>query len=210
MFLVLGLGNPGNRYEKTRHNVGFLVAERLAERCGGACTRSQGGALIDKVLVGREPVVIAKPQSFMNRSGGPAVALRGFYKVDNPHIVVVHDDLNLSFGTVRLKRGGGHGGHNGLRDIQAQFGASDFLRVRVGISRPAPGRETASYVLGAWSAQEIAEQDDVVDAAVAAVEAVVREGVDVAMNSVNRRESTESPSEDVTLRSSNDFQIAFA
>ena len=148
MQLVVGLGNPGRRYASTRHNVGFLVVDRLASRWAGSCDRKQLGALVDKVRIGSSDVVLAKPQTFMNLSGQAVASLRGFYKpasVDD--ILVVHDELDLEFGTVRLKRGGGHGGHNGLRDIQARLGTNDFVRVRVGIGRPPEGWDTADYVL---------------------------------------------------------------
>lgn len=185
--LVLGLGNPGLRYLNTRHNIGFLVADALARRAFVGLDKSQGGALVAKARLADTPVVIGKPQDFMNRSGGSAQALSAFYKVAPPEVIVVHDDLDLSFGDVRLKSGGGHGGHNGLRDIIAKLGSADFVRVRVGIGRPPPQWNTADYVLGGWSAEELTSLDVVVLEAVDAVEAVLREGVQRAMNSVNAR-----------------------
>lgn len=186
MHLVLGLGNPGRRYEETRHNAGFLVVDRLAERWNGPCDTKQLGALVGKVRVGSEAAVLAKPQSFMNLSGQPAVSLRGYYKVDNAHVVVVHDDVDLDFGDVRVKTGGGHGGHNGLRDLNQKIG-SDYVRVRFGVSRPPPEWDTADYVLGKWTAVEASELDEVVDRAADAVEAVLRDGATAAMNAFNVR-----------------------
>ena len=186
MHLVLGLGNPGNRYRSTRHNVGFLVADRLASRAGSRIERKQFGALVGKAQVAGQAAMLAKPQSFMNVSGQPAVSLRGYYKLANDHVVVVHDDLDIDFGLVRVKRGGGHGGHNGLRDISARMG-QDYTRVRVGISRPPAGWNTADYVLGRWTDAQAGGLDQVVDLAADAVESVVVDGVSLAMNRFNAR-----------------------
>lgn len=191
---MLGLGNPGRQYDRTRHNVGFLVVDRLAERCGERVDKKQLGALVGSVRLGGRPVVLAKPQSFMNLSGQPAASLRGFYKLTNEAVLAVHDDMDLPFGQVRLKRGGGHGGHNGLRDLQQRLGGNDFLRVRVGVSRPPQGWDAADYVLARWSASEEAELPAIVDVAADAVEAVARDGLDVAMNQINVRPgATASP-----------------
>ena len=187
MHLVLGLGNPGRRYARTRHNAGFLVVDRLAERWNETCEDKQLGALVGRIRLGSESAVLAKPQSFMNLSGQPAASLRGYYKVDNDRVVVVHDDVDIPFGDVRVKSGGGHGGHNGLRDLNKRLG-NDYIRVRFGVSRPPPSWDTADYVLGKWSSEEEAALDDVVDRAADAVERVVREGATAAMNEFNRRD----------------------
>lgn len=186
MFLVIGLGNPGRRYEKTRHNAGFLVVDRLATRAGVSCDRAQLGALVSRQPIVGQDVVLAKPQSFMNLSGQPGASLRGFYKVETSEVIVVHDDLDIPFGEVRLKVGGGHGGHNGLRDLNEKIGAG-YVRVRFGVSRPPEGWDTADYVLTAWSGRELETLDAVLDKAADAVEAVLRDGVARAMNSVNTR-----------------------
>ena len=193
MILVLGLGNPGRRYVNTRHNVGFLVVDRLAGRQGCSITRNQLGAQVETVGLGTERAILAKPQSFMNLSGQVAASLRGYYKVENDAIVVVHDDVDLPFGDVRLKVGGGHGGHNGLRDLKAKLGREGFVRVRVGVSRPPPGWDTADYVLGQWTAAEAADLDSVVDAAADAVTLVAEQGVVAAMNRVNVRRGATDP-----------------
>lgn len=186
MFLVVGLGNPGSRYLATRHNVGFLVLDQLARRSAASIDRPSHGAVTTKAQVGGQPVLLAKPQQFMNRSGGPVGQLASFYKVSAEQIVVVHDDLDLDFGAVRVKVGGGHGGHNGLRDLNQRLG-NGYLRVRVGISRPPPGWDPANYVLAGWTDDESAQLEEVVHAAADAVEAVVREGAAAAMNRINER-----------------------
>ena len=197
MHLVLGLGNPGARYERTRHNAGFLVVDRLADRHRGRSHSSarpsavlewkkQHGALVDTVRFADREVVLAKPQSFMNLSGQVGASLRGWYKVENDDVVVVHDDVDLPFGDVRVKKGGGHGGHNGLRDLVAKLGSGDFVRVRFGVGRPAAGWDTADYVLATWTAEEEARVPEIVDLAADAVERVVAEGPERAMNQINR------------------------
>lgn len=186
MVLVVGLGNPGRKHEGTRHNVGFLVVDRLASRSGDTVTTKQFGALTGKALVGGQRLVLAKPQGYMNRSGQPAISLRGYYKLDNSSVVVVHDDLDLPFGEVRAKQGGGHGGHNGLRDLTRAMQGS-YLRVRVGIGRPPEGWDSADYVLGKWTGSEQDSLDQLVDRAADAVEAIVRDGIDAAMNQFNVR-----------------------
>jgi peptidyl-tRNA hydrolase, PTH1 family len=187
MHLVLGLGNPGAKYKRTRHNAGFLVVDRLADRWGARLDRAQFGALVDRARMGSTDAVLAKPQKFMNLSGQAATSLRGYYKVDPTDVVVVHDDVDIPFGDVRVKAGGGHGGHNGLRDIQAKMGTNDFVRVRFGVSRPPPGWETANYVLGNWHNDETEQLDELVDRAADAVEAVLRDGTKRAMNIINAR-----------------------
>jgi PTH1 family peptidyl-tRNA hydrolase len=210
--LVLGLGNPGRRYEQTRHNAGFLVVDRLAERAGAAVDRRQLGALVANLQLdgqagaegprvsplrgplGPHPVVLAKPQSFMNLSGQPAASLRGFYKVPLEQVIVVHDDVDLPFGDVRVKLGGGHGGHNGLRDLAGKLGGG-FLRVRFGVGRPPEGWNTADYVLGSFTSDEQPALPEIVDVAADAVSMVVAQGVTAAMNRFNTRRPPEPASD---------------
>ncbi|MCB9758841.1 MAG: aminoacyl-tRNA hydrolase [Alphaproteobacteria bacterium] len=187
MWFIVGLGNPGRKYEETRHNAGFLVVDRLAERWGISCDRSQLGALVGDGQVRGERAVLAKPQSYMNRSGQPTRSLLGFYKQGTDRLVVVHDEVDLPFGTIRVKRGGGHGGHNGLRDLNTHLPDSGYARVRVGVSRPPEGWDTADYVLGKWSPAQRDGLSDCVDRATDAVEAILTEGLTAAMNTYNIR-----------------------
>lgn len=187
MHLVVGLGNPGRRYAQTRHNAGFHVVDRLAERWGARVERKQFGALVDSVRIGSAVAVLAEPQTFMNRSGQAVASLKGFYKLEPGDIVVVHDEVDLDFGVVKLKEGGGHGGHNGLRDIQAKLGNNHFVRVRVGVGRPPQGWDTADWVLGKFTSDELSELPDIVDRAADAVELVLKEGAAKAMTEVNAR-----------------------
>jgi PTH1 family peptidyl-tRNA hydrolase len=199
--MVVGLGNPGRRYESTRHNVGFLVVDELARRWGiNPDAKKQFGALVGDGSVGKTRTLLCRPQNFMNRSGQPARSVAGYYSVEPDAVVAIHDDLDLPYGTVRCKRGGGHGGHNGLRDMISHMG-KDFLRVRCGVGRPPEGWETAAYVLGKWSTDEKAGLEPFVGEAADAVESVLDQGIEKAMNTFNARDQsgrgqvdTESPS----------------
>ncbi|GGL45176.1 aminoacyl-tRNA hydrolase [Nocardia jinanensis] len=181
--LVVGLGNPGPAYERTRHNVGFLVADSLAERVGGRFTahKKSGADLLQARLDGRQ-VLIAKPRSFMNLSGRPVAALARFFSVPPTEVVVVHDELDLPFGEIRLKRGGGEGGHNGLRSVSGALTTKDYLRTRIGIGRPPGRQDPADFVLKPFSPAERKEVPTVVEQAADAVELLLRVGLETAQN----------------------------
>lgn len=182
-WLVVGLGNPGPTYAGNRHNVGFMVADELARRAAGRfAAHRRGRAEVCEARLGGERVVLAKPRSYMNESGGPVKALADYYKVGLPRIAVVHDELDIPFGAVRLKTGGGDGGHNGLRSLRSALGGGDFHRVRVGIGRP-PGRmDPAAFVLRDFTATERKELPFLVDRAADAVEALLQHGLEAAQN----------------------------
>jgi len=181
-WLVVGLGNPGPGYAATRHNAGFMVADLLAERMRGRFKAHRGSADVVEGRIAGVRVVLGKPKSFMNLSGGPAVALRDFFKVPLEQIVVVHDELDLPFGTVRLKRGGGDNGHNGLRSITKSLGTREYLRIRFGIGRPPGRQDPADFVLKPCSSVENKELPFQVDRAADAVEALVTESLEAAQN----------------------------
>jgi peptidyl-tRNA hydrolase, PTH1 family len=183
--LVVGLGNPGPRYAGTRHNVGFLVVDLLAERMGGRFKAHRGRADVVEGRLAGVPAVLAKPRSYMNESGGPIVAVSRFYKVPVDRLTIVHDDLDLPFGTLRLKRGGGDGGHNGLRSATAALGSREYARVRFGIGRPPGRQDPADYVLRDFSAAERKELGYLVDRAADAVEALLADGLESAQNKFN-------------------------
>lgn len=208
MFFVAGLGNPGRKYQDTRHNAGFLVVDRLAERWGIDCSKKQFNALVGDGMIRNERAVLAKPQSFMNRSGHPLRSLLGFYKAGVEQLVVVHDEMDIPFGELKLKRGGGHGGHNGLRDTQKHFGSGNYLRVRFGVGRPPQGWDPADYVLGKWSATERDELDAAVDRAADAVEALLRDGLELAMNTFHVRTKPASRQTSESFESLNPALVA--
>jgi peptidyl-tRNA hydrolase, PTH1 family len=181
-WLIAGLGNPGSEYEGNRHNCGFMVADVLAARMRAPFKRDRSRARVATGRLAGCPVTLAKPQSFMNLSGRPVAALRTFYKVPADHIVVIHDELDIPFGAIRLKQGGGDNGHNGLRSVTAALGTRDYLRVRVGIGRP-PGRmDPADFVLHDFSAAERKALPEVLERCADAVEILMQRGLAVAQN----------------------------
>ncbi|MDQ1742356.1 MAG: peptidyl-tRNA hydrolase, family [Pseudonocardiales bacterium] len=181
-YLIVGLGNPGPRYAGTRHNAGFGVADELAVRIGQPFKAHKARADVVEGRLAGQPVVLAKPRSYMNESGGPIVAVSRFYKVDVARIVVVHDELDLPFGALRLKRGGGEGGHNGLKSTSAALGSKDYLRVRFGIGRPPGRQDPADYVLREFAAAERKELAFLFDRAADAVEALRTKRLEPAQN----------------------------
>jgi peptidyl-tRNA hydrolase, PTH1 family len=189
MMFVAGLGNPGSKYEGTRHNAGFLVVDELVRRWGATLKSDRFGNLAGSAPIRGNKAVFAKPQKFMNLSGSPLRGLLGFYKGTVENLVVVHDEVDLPFGTLKIKLGGGHGGHNGLRDIHRHMGDNGYLRVRFGVGRPPAGWETADYVLGQWTNEEQAALGAAVDKAADAVETLVEKGLQAAMNQFHFRET---------------------
>jgi PTH1 family peptidyl-tRNA hydrolase len=189
MYLIVGLGNPGRAYEGNRHNVGFMTADdlRRAERMQDFKAKFSG--VWTRGEIGGAPVAILEPQTFMNLSGDSVQPAVAFLKVATSDVVVVHDELDLPFGDVRVKVGGGHAGHNGLRSIMGRLGSPDIVRVRIGIGRPPPGwrGEVADYVLHDFDASERAELPDVLARACDAVRRVVKEGASAAMNVINQK-----------------------
>lgn len=185
MRLIVGLGNPGARYERTRHNVGFDVVHRLADRHGVSLRDKRFKAVLGKGTVAGEPVVLACPQTWMNLSGDAIGPMVGWYKLAREDVVVIHDDLDLPHGVVKVKAGGGHGGHNGLRDLVKKLGGADFVRVRVGVGRPDGPMDPADWVLARWTPEQSASVPALVDAAADCVETVLQDGFREAMNRHN-------------------------
>ncbi len=184
-WLVVGLGNPGPAYAGNRHNVGFLVLDVLADRAGGKFKRHKSGADILEARVSGRRAVLAKPRSYMNSSGGPVAGVRRFFGVPAERLVVVHDDLDLDFGRLRVKCGGGDGGHNGLRSIRRSLSTGDYHRVRFGVGRP-PGRmPAADYVLRDFSAAERRDLGVELERAADAVEMLLADGLERAQNAFN-------------------------
>jgi PTH1 family peptidyl-tRNA hydrolase len=185
MFLIAGLGNPGRKYRDNRHNVGFHVVDHFAERHGLDFSRMQNDAFVASGTAAGRRVILAKPQTYMNRSGGPVSALQRFYKLPVEHVLIVYDDLDLPTGTIRVRPSGGSGGHNGMKDIIARLGSNEFPRVRVGIGRP-PGRmEPTDYVLQNFGDDERIIMAEAVDHAADAIETWLRDGVTLAMSRHN-------------------------
>jgi PTH1 family peptidyl-tRNA hydrolase len=181
-WLVVGLGNPGSTYAGTRHNAGYLVLDLLAERTGGRLRSHKSRTDTARVWLAGAAVVLGRSRSYMNTSGPPVAALRAFFKVDTSRMIVVHDELDIPFGAVRAKRGGGDNGHNGLRSLTAALGTREYLRVRFGIGRP-PGRmDPADFVLRDFTPAERRELPLFVDRAADAVEMLIADGLEATQN----------------------------
>lgn len=181
-WLVVGLGNPGPDYSRNRHNIGQMVLDDLASRVGGNFKSHKSRALIleGRLGIGGPRVILAKPQTYMNLSGGPVSALTKFFDIPADHVVAVHDEIDIPFNTIKLKAGGGEGGHNGLRDMSRALGTKDYFRVRVGVGRP-PGRmDTADYVLKNFPPAEAKELPFLIGDAADAVELLLTEGLTAA------------------------------
>lgn len=188
-WLIVGLGNPGAKYEATRHNVGQMAVDVLAERTGSRFSQHKTGARIAEARLrpGGPKLVLAKSNGFMNTSGGPVSALAKYFDVPAERVIVIHDELDLPFDTLKLKQGGGHGGHNGLRDIAKALGSPDFLRVRIGIGRPPGQQDAADYVLRPFASSERADLAVLLEDAADAAEALVEEGLTAAQQRFHGR-----------------------
>jgi peptidyl-tRNA hydrolase, PTH1 family len=183
--LVVGLGNPGDEFARTRHNVGAEVVETLARRHGGKLKKGKERALVDEVRVGGQRVALAIPLTYMNESGQSVRLLARRYGVEPEQIVIVHDELDLPVAALKVKSGGGLAGHNGLRSIKSHLHSDAFLRVRIGVSKPVSKEQGADHVLNKFSKRERTEVDVTIEQAADAVELIARDGVDAAMNQYN-------------------------
>jgi PTH1 family peptidyl-tRNA hydrolase len=184
LWLVVGLGNPGSEYARTRHNLGFMVVDQLADRTGGDTWKQKFGAELAEAKLGARKLLLCKPMEYMNVSGEVVGRVAAFWKVPPAQTVVVHDELDLPFGRLKLGAGGGAGGHNGVRSIISTFGP-DFNRVRIGIGKPPSKQQGAGHVLGGFSKDEGKELPFIVTEAREAVEAIISEGLLAAMNKFN-------------------------
>jgi PTH1 family peptidyl-tRNA hydrolase len=187
MFLVVGLGNPGRQYQGNRHNVGFMIVDQLAARAGSPAPRAKYGAELFEIALAGERAILCKPMEFMNVSGQAVRQIAGFHKIPAARTIVVHDELDVPFGRVKLGAGGGAGGHNGIRSIIAELGTPDFARVRVGIDRPPPEWKGADYVLANFTGAEQRDLPALIDLASDAIEDIVARGLMAAMNKFNTK-----------------------
>lgn len=187
MFIIAGLGNPTPEYEKTRHNVGFEVIKILADRFDIATDFIRHKAICGKGVIEGSKVMLAMPQTYMNRSGESVRELTDYYKIDvTTQLIVVYDDVNLDPGRIRIRAGGSAGGHNGMKDIISHLGTDEFIRVRVGVGEKPKGYDLADYVLGHFTVQERELMDGAFIDAAEAIVSIMRDGTDAAMNKYNR------------------------
>ncbi len=186
--LVVGLGNPGNKYEDTRHNAGFMVADKIAQDFKISFNKTKFDTVFGRGFIEDVDVLLAKPMAFMNRSGPPLQKLAHYFQIPGEDMLVIHDDIDLAFGRLKIKEKGGHGGHNGIRSIMDAFGGGDFSRLRIGVGRSAAGENVTDHVLGRFSAAKGEMVVRIISAARDAVVTVLGEGMKVGMNAFNRKD----------------------
>ncbi|MCB9637817.1 MAG: aminoacyl-tRNA hydrolase [Myxococcales bacterium] len=190
MWVIVGLGNPGTRYANDRHNIGFQVVEALGQRWHAPAAKSRFQALISQTTLDNEPALLVQPQTYMNLSGQAVAAICSFYQVTPEHVLVVHDELDLPFGQLRLKQGGGDGGHRGLRSISAELGSPKYTRLRFGIGRPDhEDLAVADFVLSPFSTEQKTELPALIEQSAEMLESCLREGLLKAMNLWNRKKA---------------------
>ena len=190
MYLIVGLGNPGRKYEKTRHNMGFDVIDCLVEKHGVPQSGVKFNAMFGKGIIGGERVILIKPLSFMNLSGGPVREMVNFFKIDpEKELIVIYDDIDLDPGQLRIRKQGSAGGHNGMKDIIRCLGTDRFVRVKVGVGARPQDWDLADYVLSRFSDADRKVIDEGIEQAADAVEMAVEKGVDIAMNQYNKKKS---------------------
>lgn len=182
-WLVVGLGNPGDKYENTRHNVGFMSAELFIKENNGSLQKRKMDALYGECNVGDKRVLVAEPQTFMNNSGRAVCALASFFKIPADRIIIISDDVSLDVGKIRIRRKGSHGGHNGLRDIFELLGTDDVKRIKIGVGKkPHPDYDLAAWVLGKFPKEETKNLNEAVLKSTKAIKEIITDGIDSAMN----------------------------
>lgn len=192
MYIIVGLGNPGKQYEHTRHNVGFEVIDRLAEKHDISMTERKHRAFCGKGLIGGRKAMLVKPQTFMNLSGESVKSAVDFYQIGTDELIVVYDDVSLSPGQLRIRRAGSAGGHNGIKNIIAQLGTQEFPRVKVGVGEKPERMDLADYVLSHFSKGEWEMMEEAFKEAADAVEVMIADGADAAMNRFNAKKNEQS------------------
>lgn len=196
MKVIAGLGNPGREYAQTKHNVGFLMVDALAAHLGVTEWREKYDAFIARARIGSEAVLLVKPQTYMNESGRAIAPLMNFYKLEADDLIVAHDDMDIPVGTIRIRKKGSSGGHNGIKSILAHLGDEHFARVRIGIGRPLPGWTVVNHVLAPFPPEDAAKVSEAIHYLVPAIECIVTEDVDKAMNRYNPKKEKKSKSKE--------------
>jgi peptidyl-tRNA hydrolase, PTH1 family len=188
MRLIVGLGNPGPRYENTRHNAGFMAVDRIAGEFGISVNKNKFDMRYGSGAVEGHDVMLAKPMAFMNRSGWPVQKLAAYYKIMSRDLMVIHDDIDLAFGRLKIKEKGGHGGHKGLKSIIHAIGEDEFVRLRIGVGRSEAGHNVSDHVLGPFLGDESKQLDSVLNRTRDAVVTILNEGISAGMNRFNKRD----------------------
>lgn len=198
MKIIVGLGNPGNEYAKTRHNVGFMLVDALAEHLNINLWKEKFNAQIAETRIGTERVLLVKPQTYMNNSGEAVGPLMRWYKVEPEDIIVAHDDMDIPAGAIRIRKKGSSGGHNGIKSLIAHIGSENFARVRMGVGRPLPGWTVVNHVLAPFPAEDKVEVDKAIAYLIPAVECIVKESLDLAMNKYNPKKQKKQKKQEQT------------
>lgn len=186
-FLVVGLGNPGLQYEKTRHNVGFMSADLLMKKEGGEFTKHKMDSHFGECEIGKKRILVMKPQTFMNNSGTAVSAVSKFYKIPIDQIIIISDDISLDVGKIRIRRKGSHGGHNGLKDIFQLLGTDNIMRIKIGVgAKPHPDYDLADWVLGKFPEEDEENLNTALENSVRAIEEIIKRGIDSAMNKYSK------------------------
>lgn len=186
MWLIVGLGNPGGEYKLTRHNIGFIAVDYLLQGLGNPPLKNQFKAEVAQIKLNDQPVIVCKPQTFMNLSGESVQTLMGFYKIPLDHLIVIHDDIDQPFDQMKIHKNRGHGGHNGIRSISGLLGSADYVRLKLGVGRPAnPNIPVAEYVLGKFNKEEFEKMPDFLNRGLDAIESILRDGVQKASTKFN-------------------------
>ncbi len=188
MKLIVGLGNPGRSYQDTRHNVGFMIADKIAGDFGISFSKKKFDTVYGRGLIEDNEILLVKPLAYMNRSGPPVQQLARYYRIQSKDMLVIHDDIDLAYGRLKIKEKGGHGGHNGIRSLIDAFGGGDFLRLRIGVGRSETGSDVTGHVLGKFSAQQIQFLDRIIKNARNAVVTILSHGTKVGMNLFNGKD----------------------
>lgn len=183
-WLIVGLGNPGKKYKANRHNIGFMAVDRLAHQHGISASKKEKRAIVGSGIIDGNPVILAKPQTFMNNSGDSVGPIANYYNIPSERVIVIHDELDIDFGSIRLRKKGGSGGHNGMKSIIQHIG-NEFPRIRLGIGRPPGKMPVVAYVLQDFKSNDDIEVDIMLDNAVKAATSIVTDGIDLAMNKYN-------------------------
>ena len=198
MKIIAGLGNPGSEYANTKHNVGFMFVDALADKLGIDGWKTKYDALVAEGHMGAEKILLMKPLTYMNESGRAIGPLLSWYKLEPQDLIVVHDDMDIPAGTVRIRRKGSAGGHNGIKSILYHVGDENFARVRIGIGRPQPGWTVVNHVLAPFSAEDAPKIREAIQYLLPAVECIVTEDVDMAMNRYNPKKQKKKKAEPET------------
>ena len=210
MKMIAGLGNPGSEYARTKHNVGFMFLDALAEKLGADNWKTKYDALVAEARIGTEKVLLVKPLTYMNESGRAVGPLMSWYKLAPEDLIVVHDDMDIPAGTIRIRRKGSAGGHNGMKSILYHVGDENFPRLRIGIGRPLPGWTVVKHVLAPFSEEDVPKIREAIAYLLPALECVVTDGVDLAMNRYNPKKQKAKKKQQAAVQEAPEFMEAAA